>query len=54
MGLAMAVVVAVLAAATGLEALGAPHTLWMTAIVGALGALGGGVAMELLRGAARH
>lgn len=53
MVLAMVVFVLLLAAATGLEALGLGHSLWLTAAVGAMGGLGGGVVMELLSGAAR-
>ena len=51
MGLAMAVVVALLAAATGLEAFDADHPLWMVAVAGGLGGLGGGAVLELLSAA---
>ena len=52
MGLAMIVVVALLAAATGMEALAADRSLWMVALAGGLDGLGGGAVLELL-GAAR-
>ncbi|MGG5808375.1 hypothetical protein [Falsiroseomonas sp. CW058] len=53
MVLAMVVVVLLLAGATGLEALGLGQSLWLTAVVGGLGGLGGGVVLELLSEAAK-
>ena len=48
MGLAMVVVVALLAAATGMESLGTDHPLWMVALAGGLG---GGAVLDLLSAA---
>jgi hypothetical protein len=49
--LAMLVFVALLGAATGMEGLGVGHPMWMVAIAGGLGGLGGAVILELLKAA---
>jgi hypothetical protein len=51
MVLAMLVFVALLAAATGMEGLDAGRPMWMVALAGGLGALGGAVILELLKAA---
>jgi hypothetical protein len=51
MVLAMIVFVALLGAATGLEGLDASRPMWMVALAGGLGGLGGAVILELLKAA---
>ncbi|WP_270933936.1 hypothetical protein [Falsiroseomonas oryzae] len=51
--LAMLVLALALGGATLLEFSGVEHTLWLIALVGGAGGLAGGVAMDLLRQAAR-
>jgi hypothetical protein len=53
MVLAMIVLVLALAGATAMEVIGIEHSMWLLAIVGGVGGLAGGVAMDLLRQAAR-
>ncbi len=53
MVLAMIVLALALAGATLLELAGVEHSLAMLALAGGAGGLAGGIAMELLRGAAR-
>jgi hypothetical protein len=47
--LAMLVLVAALGGATALEAAGLEHSMWLVALVGGAGGLGGGLAMHLLQ-----
>lgn len=53
MALAMFVVVLLLGAATGLEAAGLGHPLWLVGVLGGIGALGGAAVLELLKAAQR-